>query len=268
MDLVGKEEKGLIINEIIPCKPRGKFRNNKIIPMVGDYVKIDKDNRYILEILPRNNELKRPRCANVDIALIVTSLKEPNLSLNLLDKTISLIELANITPIIIFTKKDLLNEDEIKEIEEIKKYYEKIGYNVFYNYEIDDIKANLSNKTVVLTGQSGAGKSTLINKLGNYNIETNAISKALGRGVHTTRHVEIYKINNINFLDTPGFSSLDLSEYSNDDIKNSFIEFRNYLCKFNDCMHNKEIECKVKEDVIKKKILKSRYDNYISFIER
>lgn len=278
MDHVGNN-KGLIVKnianlydiqiekEIITCKPRGKFRNENITPLVGDYVKIDKENKYILEIEPRKNELKRPHCANLDVAIIVTSLKEPNLSLNLLDKTISLIELSNIEPVIVFTKKDLLNNEEMNNIGIIFKYYLDIGYKVFYNTELNDIKAYLKNKTVVLTGQSGAGKSSLINKLGNYDILTNKISKALGRGVHTTRHVEIYKVLDINFLDTPGFSSLDLSEYTKEEIKNSFIEFKNYLCKFNNCMHDREIECGVRDAVLNKKILKSRYDNYISFIK-
>lgn len=254
----------LIDNEIITCQPRGKFRNLNLTPLVGDIVDIDYKNHYILDILDRRNELKRPRVANVDIALIITSVTEPTLSLNLLDKTISLIHLSRIEPVIVFTKLDLL--DDLKEITNIRKYYEKIGYKVFYNTEKDDIINYLQGKTVVLTGQSGAGKSTLINRLGDLSIKTNEISKALGRGKHTTRHVEIYHINDVDFLDTPGFSSLDLSEYSKEEIRNSFVEFSTIDCKFQDCMHDKEISCDIKNKVISGYILTSRYENYLSFI--
>ena len=255
----------LVNNEIITCIPRGKFRNLKLTPLVGDIVKIDYDNKYIIDIEKRRNMLDRPSVANIDITLIVTSVTEPKLSLNLLDKTISLIELNGILPVIVFTKLDLI--DNLTEINEIRSYYESIGYTVFYNYEIDDIIDYLKNKTVVLTGQSGAGKSTLINNIGNLSIETNEISKALGRGKHTTRNTQIYHIKDIDFVDTPGFSSLDLSKYSKEEIKSSFIEFGNYECRFRDCMHINEKDCQVKENVLTKKIMKSRYDNYVSFMK-
>ena len=253
----------LINDKIITCTPRGKFKNLNITPLVGDNVLIDIDNKYIMDILPRENELIRPRVANCDIALIITSCKEPNLSLNLLDKEISLITLSDVEPVIIFTKLDLLNDNELDNIDKLKKYYSSIGYKVFYKEEIDNIKKYLKNKEVVLTGQSGAGKSTFLNMIGNLNIKTNEISYALGRGKHTTRHVEIYRIDDINFLDTPGFSSITLENYTKEEIRDSFIEFRDYLCKFKDCMHDKEIDCAVKDNP---KILKSRYLNYLSFI--
>ena len=122
-------------NEIIECRARGKFRNEEITPLVGDLCKVDYDNKYILEILPRKNYLMRPMISNIDIALIVTSAKEPNLSLNLLDKMISIISINHIEPIICFTKLDLLTKTEKKDIKNLIKYYKKIGYQVITNKE-------------------------------------------------------------------------------------------------------------------------------------
>ena len=257
----------LVGNTIYHAKARGKFKNMNITPLVGDEVKIDIEKNYIMEILPRYNCLDRPRVSNVDIALIITSCKEPNISLNLLDKEITSIVLNNIEPVIVFSKLDLLNPTEINTIETLKAYYQKIGYQVFYNTEMPLLKKYLANKEIVVTGQTGSGKSTFINKLGNLNIETNEISHALGRGKHTTRHAEIYHIDNINIIDTPGFSSLDINKYTKKEIADSFIEFKSYSCRFKDCLHDKEIDCGVKEALNNNLILRSRYDNYLAFLK-
>lgn len=252
-----------------PCKARGKFRNVKLTPLVGDIVEFDEKNNYILKILDRKNSLDRPMICNVDYALIVTSLKKPNLSLNLLDKEICSILLANITPIICFTKLDLITPKEQKELNKLSNYYESIGIKVFTNNDISSLKAYLKDKYVVLTGQTGAGKSSLINHLdANFNLKVGEISEALGRGRHTTRHTEFYKIDNIYFADTPGFSSLELNNYTKEEIKNSFIEFRNANCEYRDCMHLKEVNCEIKNKVLNNEILKSRYDNYCDFVSR
>ena len=256
----------LVGDKVYDCKPRGKFRNLNITPLVGDEVIIDEKNNYILDILPRKNELNRPYIANVDIALILTSLKTPELSLYLLDKQITFLVLHNIKPVIVFSKLDLANEELLNNVNELSKYYESIGIEVFYNNELDELKKFLKGKEVVITGQTGAGKSTLINKLGGLNIKTNDISYALGRGKHTTRHVEIYNFDGINIADTPGFSALDIIGYSQEEIRDAFFEFSESDCKFKDCMHNKEKECSVKDKVEKKSILKSRYDDYIRII--
>ena len=250
------------------CRARGVFRKKGITPLVGDDVIIDPANNIIVKILPRKNELKRPIIANVDNALIVSSVKEPNLDLILLDKLISTVTYNNIEPIIVFTKIDLLTEEEKDNINELRAYYEEIGYKVFYNNEAAQIIKSIKGKIVVLAGQSGAGKSSLINRLTNkYNIETKEISKALGRGKHTTRHTELYDVDDALIADTPGFSALDLSNIEKEELKDTFIEFANYECKFHDCLHNKEIECEVKKAVENKKILKSRYNNYLKILE-
>ena len=257
----------VLSDKLYTCKVRGKFRNLKITPLVGDNVIFDKDNKYITDILNRKNELIRPNVSNIDQVFILVSVKNPDLDLYLLDKLICQIENNNIKPIICFTKLDLI--DNIENINKLKNYYTSIGYNVFYNTEIEDIKKIFKNKVTVFTGQSGSGKSTLLNKLNvNLNLETNEISYALGRGKHTTRHTELISMLDGLVADTPGFSSLDLSSIPKSDIRDNFIEFNIYRdkCKYRDCMHIKEDTCKIKEEV-DNNILKSRYDNYIKLLK-
>lgn len=250
------------------CRARGKFRKDGISPLVGDNVVVDVENNYIIEIKPRKNQLKRPSIANVDNALIITSVKEPELSLNLLDKQLTLINLNNIEPIIILTKLDLLNEQELKSIKIIKEYYQSVGYQVINNTEDKKLLNLIKNKISVLTGQSGVGKSTLLNFLDkDLNLKTQKISKSLGRGVHTTRHVELFEIEKSLIADTPGFSSLNFKDYQKEDIKNTFYEFNNYQCEFKNCMHINELECAIKDAVNNKEILKSRYENYLKIIK-
>ena len=253
------------------CKPRGKFRNLHISPLVGDKVEFDEKNNYILEILKRSNELVRPSISNVDQAVIVMSIAEPDFSDNLLDKLLCIIEFNNIKPIICFTKFDLLQDDKLKWSEDFVNYYKKIGYDVYKNTEIDDISKIFKNKITVFTGQSGAGKSTLLNRLDDtLNLKTNEISKALGRGKHTTRHVELIEMFGGLVADTPGFSNISFIGMNNSDIRDSFIEFNKYRddCEYKDCMHNSEVNCEVKRKLEKKEILNSRYNNYIKFIDR
>lgn len=257
----------LVNDTIIEARARGKFRKDEISPMVGDEVIIDIEKKYIIEILPRKNYLTRPNISNIDLVICVTSTKEPDLSLNLLDKQLAFLALHNIPSMICFTKYDLLNDSEKQEINNLKEYYQGIGITVVINSEITKIKEILKGKEVGLLGQSGAGKSSLVNKLGNYDIKTQKISKALGRGIHTTRHVEIYKVSDFYLIDTPGFSALDLNFTTKDNLKNGFIEFQNYECRFKDCKHYKEIDCGIKEEV-GKSILPSRYENYINFLEK
>jgi ribosome biogenesis GTPase len=250
------------------CQARGKFRNMKLTPLVGDYVTIDPDNNIIESIDPRKNELSRPVIANVDVALIVTSVKKPNLDLTLLDKLISVITYNDIKPVICFTKLDLLDEKELETISNLRAYYEMIGIDVVYNYEVTELKRLIKEKLVVLAGQTGAGKSSLLNRLDDdLDLKTQEISEALGRGKHTTRHVELFSIGEGLMADTPGFSALDLEDMSKEALRDSFIEFQDYECKYRDCMHNKENCCGVKDAIDDKKILLSRYNNYLSFLE-
>lgn len=254
-------------NEVYPCKCRGIFRKEHITPVVGDYVLFSKEKCLIQEVLPRKNVFQRPKVSNIDQAFLITSLKLPDFSTNLLDKFISLMEMNHVKPIICITKEDLVSEEELNNIRGILNYYETIGYTVVSNTDIDKIKELLSNKTSVFTGQTGAGKSTLLNKLNsNWNLETGEVSVSLGRGRHTTRVVELFELCNGKVMDTPGFSSLEFREFTKEDIKNSFIEFSKCPCPFKDCNHTNEKECVVKREVLANNILESRYLNYLNFI--
>ena len=269
--LISNDYTVLAHNKRYVCKCRGLFRNNKIKPLVGDNVVFDDINNYILEIKDRKNSLLRPQICNIDQAFIITSTKEPNFSTNLLDKFLIIIEYNNITPIICFTKLDLLNKDELSKLNEYIKYYKKIGYTVLLNTDYEELKKLFKSKITVFTGQTGSGKSTLLNKIDpKLNLKTNTISKALGRGKHTTTFVELLEIDSGLIADTPGFSSLEFIGMSKQDIRDSFIEFNDYKekCKYRDCMHHKEDDCFIKELVKNKTIISSRYENYINFIEK
>ena len=250
------------------CSSIGKFRYQKVSPLVGDMVNFDLEKGIITKILPRKNELIRPPIANIDEAIILVSCKEPNFSSNLLDKMLVVIEYNNVVPVICFTKYDLL--DSTREIDEVISYYKSIGYKVFINDDLTNIKSLLKGKLSVLTGQTGVGKSSLLNSLKkSLNLATGEISKALGRGRHTTRHVELLEVAGGLVADTPGFSSLDFNGMDKKDIKDNFVEFyqNEDKCKYKDCMHLKEDGCYIKELVEKGKIRKTRYENYKKFIE-
>lgn len=269
--LISNDYTVLSNNKKYICKSRGKFRKLKISPLVGDQVVFDDINNYILEVKKRKNELVRPPVANIDQAFIITSVKHPNFSTNLLDKLIDIIEFNNIEPIICFTKLDLLNKEEQNDVDMYINYYKKIGYKVFINTQISEIKEQFKNKISVFTGQTGAGKSTLLNNINpNLKIKTDDISYALGRGKHTTRHVELIELENGFVADTPGFSSLEFIDMKDIDIRDNFVEFELYKekCKYRDCMHDKEDECEVKNKVRSGDILESRYQNYLNFIHK
>lgn len=255
--------------KIYVCKARGKFKQRKETPLVGDIVEFDEKQKYILKIKTRKNELIRPKVANIDVAVIVTSVKSPEFDTILLDKNLTIISYNNITPIIYFTKLDLLDKNGKQNIQKYIDYYKKIGYNV--STSVEDLTKKIANKTVVLTGQSGAGKSTLLNKIDkNLALKTAEISQSLGRGKHTTRHTELFKIKNFYIADTPGFSKIDFINMSKIDIRDNMKEMFDNLehCKYHDCLHINEDGCYIIELVKQNKILKSRYGNYIKFISR
>lgn len=259
-------------NKRIVSLAMGKIRLG-VSPKVGDVVDYVKyDDMYCIEkVLPRKNDLIRPSIVNVDQAIVVMSCKEPDFSCTLVDRICFLLTNSNIEPIICITKMDLAIQDD--PIYEYIKDYKKSGFKVLLcsNETLDvELASVLENKVTVLTGQSGVGKSTLLNSLNpTFKLNTQAISKALGRGKHTTRHVELHNVANGWVADTPGFSSLDFSKMSPYDLAISVLEFRPYLgeCKFNDCKHEFEPGCAIKNAVDNKIISKIRYENYLEVLK-
>ncbi|WP_281526195.1 ribosome small subunit-dependent GTPase A [Intestinibacter bartlettii] len=265
-------EKGLY-----ECRARGIFRKNKITPLVGDFVKIsvvDEDNKkgVVEEIQERKTELVRPPIANVNKALIVFAVKNPTPHLSLLDRFIVLAERENLEIVIILTKIDL---DDDNTFEKIKNIYEPCGYKVIgvsnlENKNIDKVKEELKDNTVVFAGPSGVGKSSLLNQIdSNFQLKTGDVSDKIKRGKHTTRHAELFELKFGGMVaDTPGFSSLTLDDIEDIDLKDYFIEFEDHDdCKFGSrCIHQNEPNCAVKEAVEKGEIPKERYESYIQLL--
>jgi ribosome biogenesis GTPase / thiamine phosphate phosphatase len=263
---------------IFQCRGRGVFRKNNITPLVGDNVVFTAENDregYIMEIKERENELVRPPIANVDQAILIFSAKDPEFSPHLLDRFLVIIESYQIKPIIVITKIDLANSDELLNIKQYAKAYEKIGYDVLLTSSkneigLEDIYLLLENKITVFAGQSGVGKSSLLNALQpELNLETKAISKHLGRGKHTTRHVELLEIGDGLVADTPGFSSLDFSNIEAEELTYCYPEMKERFanCKFRGCLHDKEPHCAIKEAVETGEIEEFRYNHYLLFLK-
>ena len=252
----------------VSCVIRGKIRQQQLLPRVGDFVLFDENKKVIEKILPRKNSFLRPLVSNIDQAIIVTSVKEPDFSLSLLDRLLTLMELAKVEGIICLTKLDLISDMEKKDLLEKMNYYQELGYKVVVNTDLDSIKELLKDKTSVFIGQTGAGKSTLLNKLSpDWKLKTGEISKALGRGKHTTRTVELFEFLDGQVLDTPGFSALNFEGYKREDIKEAFREFKLYTCPFKDCSHTKEGECEIKRQVEIGNIMNSRYQAYLQYLK-
>lgn len=257
---------------IYECKARGVFRKEKITPLAGDKVEIsvDENNKNSIDkIYERRNMFKRPPIANVDKLVIVSSVCDPRPNLLIIDRLSAVAVYKNVEPIIVFTKNDLQSADKYIEI------YKNAGFKTFAvsnetGEGIGEIKAVIENGVCVFTGNSGVGKSSLINRMyPDFALETGEISKKLGRGRHTTRHVELLKINNGYIADTPGFSSLDFE--TNDLIKKDelafcFPDFSDYIdsCKFSTCAHFNDKGCRLIEAVNNGDVMRSRHESYVT----
>lgn len=281
-------EKGIIVKgiggfyyikqgqDIYECKARGKFRNENITPLVGDYVlfKFDKATKQgiIEDILDRNVELIRPPVANVDQAIIVFALKNPNPNLRLLDKILIMSEYKNLELKICINKIDLDNREALEEIKEIyiNTGYEIISCSTKQNIGIDRIKKVLKDKITVFAGPSGVGKSSILNKVqSGLELKTGEVSSKIKRGKHTTRHSELMELDFGGWVvDSPGFTSLNIDYIESEELGYLFPEFRQYIeeCKFNNCYHTNEPSCGVKNAFEKGYISKERYNNYIELL--
>ena len=261
---------------IIQCRGRGLFRKQNITPLVGDYVEYEAENDregYVLSVGERKNDLIRPPVANIDQAVLVFSVMEPAFSTMLLDRFLVLIESKNVEPVICLTKMDLA--EDRKGLDEYVEDYRKIGYSVVEtSSETMDglhlLEGYLTGKTSVFAGQSGVGKSSLLNAIRpDLALKTDEISSSLGRGKHTTRHVELIPAAGGLVADTPGFSSLDFDGIELDELSACFPEMADQSsdCKFRGCLHLNEPKCAVKQAVEKGEIPRYRYEHYLQFIE-
>lgn len=264
--------------ETYECKAKGIFRKDNFKPLVGDDVEItvldEKEKEgSVTAILPRKNSLIRPAVANVDQAFVIFAMEDPKPNFLLLDRFLIMMEQQGIPAVICFNKKDLAAEEEL---ESLLHTYEGCGYRVVLSSTLrgdglEEIREILRGKTTVVAGPSGVGKSSITNCMqGEIQMETGEISRKLKRGRHTTRHSQVIPVEKDTFLmDTPGFSSLYLTDMEEEELKTYFPEFRKYedQCRFQGCRHIHEPDCGVKDALSRKEISSLRYEDYLELYQ-
>lgn len=264
--------------KVVQCRARGLFKKKdaKVTPLVGDWVRyeaISDSEGYVMEVAERKTELIRPPIANIDLAMLVFSMREPVFSSALLDKFLVHTERAGIEAVIILSKSDLVSPQEVAQV---RGKYEQIGYRVIptstvERFGLTEVRSQLAGRITVVAGQSGVGKSSLINAVfPGVKLQTGEVSQRLGRGRHTTRHVELIPIDEGGYVaDTPGFSSLELGELSELELAEAFREFRPLAeeCRFRGCLHLREPGCAVLAALARGEIDGERYEHYQLFAQ-
>lgn len=255
--------------ESFECKLREVLKKQKQKVFVGDYVEFE--NGAIEKILPRKNFITRPTVSNIDQVIIVSAVKEPELSFAQLNRYIAFAKYHNIPSVLCFNKNDLSDND--KTIEKVFSIYEPLGFDILFTsalegYGLEEFKKILDGKISVLCGASGVGKSSLISAVSGITLRTKNVSEKTGRGTHTTRHCEIININETSkIVDTPGFSNLKFDFLMPNEVDSLFSEIHPYKasCKYPDCLHIHETDCAVKANL--GEIDETRYESYVSFVE-
>lgn len=263
---------------IYECKAKGIFRNQKIKPLVGDDVEIlvlDEEKKIgnVEKILPRTKELIRPAVANIDMALVIFAAAKPDPNFNLLDRFLCMMEYQKVPVTICFNKCDLVTGEQREKLQNI---YAPAGYELLFTSaktqeNVEKLRSVLQGKMTAVAGPSGVGKSSLINDLQDtVQMQTGGISDKIERGKHTTRHSQIIPIAKDTYImDTPGFSSMDLPEFSKEDLWTCYPEFVRYEpeCRFIGCSHIGEPDCGVKTALAEGMISQVRYDNYVQLYQ-
>lgn len=261
-------------HETFTCKLRDVLKKQKIDIRVGDFVELSNDNQFISSLMPRKNCLNRPKVSNIDCALIVCALKEPELDLIQLNRYLTYLKFNNIECAICFNKEDLIDDLEDKK-HVIRSIYEKLGYKLFFisakdKLDLEELKDFIKGKTITLCGMSGVGKSTLLNTFNDeINLRTGNVSLKTQKGCHTTRHCEIIECNDFKIMDTPGFSCLKFDFLLPDKLIELFDDINQFAhnCKYSDCKHDNQndLTCEVIKNL--DKIDESRYKSYLMFLE-
>lgn len=258
------------------CRARGLFKKKQLSPLVGDWVRLtvtENEEGYIQEIAPRKTVLSRPPMANADQAVIVSSLRQPDFQSLLIDKILIHVEEAGMEPVVVLTKTDL--GPLIPEAERALEAYRAIGYPVVMSSVVnrrglEELAQLLSGRVSVFAGQSGTGKSSLLNALiPDKQLATAGVSRKLGRGRHTTRHVELFELPAGGLVaDTPGFSQLSLTGWTEEQLEQRFPDIAGFArnCKFRGCQHDREPHCAVKDAVASKGLYAKRYEHYVQFL--